>query len=153
MTLSVPSEFQDDDIPQVKPIESGVYDCIVMSTSWENYARIPDVQYLMAELKITGGSGDGQKVWCRFNINHPSKNAQKFSWALLKQLAAACGQDANSGEIDPTKFDGAKVRCRINVSEHDDYGTQLDAKKFMPQTPRLKQQSKTAAEIDSDLPW
>ena len=154
MTLSVPQEFMDDDIPQIRPIESGNYDCLVMATSWEDYAKIPDTKYLLVELKIVqSGPGEGQKIYCRFNLYHPSQQAKKFSWALLKQLAMACGQKPESGSIDPDKFDGEKVRCNIKCSEHVDYGTQLDVKKFFARTPQVKQAARHDIKDGEDLPW
>ena len=168
MSISIPQEFMDDAIPESKPMPTGMYDLIVLSQSWENY-RSPELAsktYLLVDFKVTTEEYEGQRIFCRFNIYHPNKKAQQFSWFLLRQLATALGQDVSSGEVDPDDFDGGKVKAWVEAGQHEKYGLQLDAKKFFkkdhkPGAPGAQPQVKTAkpaskfkqADTAEDLPW
>ena len=150
MAISIPEDFQDDDLPSLS-IKDGFYTCIILRRSWQDYAKIPDKQYLLVEYEIIEGDFKGQKIYDRFNLFHPSDGAKKYSWSLLKKLGMALGQDViNSKSVDIDDIEGEKIKLKIKTYEDDDYGTQVNVRQYLPHkvTPQP-----VGGDIDSDLPW
>ena len=152
MAIAIPDDFQDDDLPSLS-LRDGVYTCIILKKSWQDYSKIPDKQYLLLEYEIIEGDFKGQKIWDRFNLYHPSPGAQKYSWSLLKKMAMALGQDViSSKSVDIDDIEGEKLKVKVKTYEDDDFGTQVNIKQYMPY--REKPVSPPpGGEIESDLPW
>ena len=171
MPIAIPQDFLEDDVPSFTPMTSGRYDLVLLQHSWEEYNKIPGKEYLLMEFQIDKGDFQGRKVFCRFNLYHPSDAAKGFSWAMLKQMAEAIGQDpVAKQEIDIEAMDGCKVTAEIKVSQHEQYGMQIDIKKFFKKSARVVKpgpdmqmvkddddfqddSKKVFGQANEDLPW
>jgi len=73
------------------PLPAGEYPAVATDSELKD-TKAGDGKYLNVTFEVIEGSHKGRKVWARYNLVNPNKQAEQIGHQQLKQFATAAGK-------------------------------------------------------------
>lgn len=76
--------------PSRGPLPEGKYEVVIVNSDIKQ-TKAGTGEYIEVEMQVIGGDCAGRRIWERYNVNNPNKQAEDIARAALGGLCSALG--------------------------------------------------------------